>query len=438
MIVPVVITGLVLFPVLLWIIFPSEDLVPHSIDIHVLPERKFSSDSTESEKIGCDPAAPHNAGVHTGANGDIEAGKEAEDEIDPSIDLRAILHPVLDRPAAIFCLVLFIITLAVLLATNAAGLGVQVYAITVPAAFVMLCRDAIDDWFFRPKKNVQVDTEGKIINQGVEDLVGEEEKGRRLSTDYENEKGSSTAGGTLRHNTNASTSTAVSSPTLHGDMSEGDPALSSSLVLEHCDEPGYMGPHSREGEREPTMSSSEGNIANMNIPAITIQNASSIALSHKNDTHSFHSSIPRPSASLSPSPSRTLSSGTPSDSKTPPSPSPSSSSLPPRPHSLVSAFSTLSHRASCAFPRSYSVLSQLPYPLLPFTFGMFILVQGLVTKGWVQIFANGWEGWVNVGGTTGAVFGMGLVSVLLCNVSPFLTSRFGFLVVTWAGAGGLN
>jgi len=68
------------------------------------------------------------------------------------------------------------------------------------------------------------------------------------------------------------------------------------------------------------------------------------------------------------------------------------------------------------FPRACTVISQLPFGLLPFTFGMFILVQGLVTKGWVQIFANGWQGWVNITGTLGAIGGMGLVSVLLCNV----------------------
>jgi hypothetical protein len=48
---------------------------------------------------------------------------------------------------------------------------------------------------------------------------------------------------------------------------------------------------------------------------------------------------------------------------------------------------------------------------------MFVLVQALVTKGWVPVFAYGWDHWVNKTGTVGAVGGMGFLSVILCNVS---------------------
>jgi Na+/H+ antiporter NhaD/arsenite permease-like protein len=43
------------------------------------------------------------------------------------------------------------------------------------------------------------------------------------------------------------------------------------------------------------------------------------------------------------------------------------------------------------FPTVTTVLSLLPYALLPFAFSMFVLVQGLVTKGWVAVFAYGWD-----------------------------------------------
>jgi hypothetical protein len=43
------------------------------------------------------------------------------------------------------------------------------------------------------------------------------------------------------------------------------------------------------------------------------------------------------------------------------------------------------------FPTVTEVLKLLPYALLPFAFSMFILVQGLVSKGWVAVFAYGWD-----------------------------------------------
>ncbi|KAF2494337.1 hypothetical protein BU16DRAFT_489466 [Lophium mytilinum] len=67
------------------------------------------------------------------------------------------------------------------------------------------------------------------------------------------------------------------------------------------------------------------------------------------------------------------------------------------------------------FPTATTVLTHLPLALIPFAFSMFVLVQALVTKGWVQVFAYGWDHWVNKTGTVGAVGGMGFLSVILCN-----------------------
>lgn len=69
------------------------------------------------------------------------------------------------------------------------------------------------------------------------------------------------------------------------------------------------------------------------------------------------------------------------------------------------------------FPTTMTVFHHLPLPLVPFAFCMFVLVQALVTKGWVPVFAHGWDHWVEKTGTIGAIGGMGFVSVILCNVS---------------------
>jgi Na+/H+ antiporter NhaD/arsenite permease-like protein len=75
------------------------------------------------------------------------------------------------------------------------------------------------------------------------------------------------------------------------------------------------------------------------------------------------------------------------------------------------------------FPTAATVLSGLPFPLIPFAFCMFVLVQALVTKGWVPVFAHGWDAWVTKTGTVGAVGGMGFLAVILSNVHfpPFPT-----------------
>jgi Na+/H+ antiporter NhaD/arsenite permease-like protein len=69
------------------------------------------------------------------------------------------------------------------------------------------------------------------------------------------------------------------------------------------------------------------------------------------------------------------------------------------------------------FPTAMTVLALLPFALVPFAFCMFVLVQGLVTTGWVPVFAYGWDHWVEKTGTIGAIGGMGFLSVILCNVS---------------------
>ncbi|KAL1839150.1 hypothetical protein VTK73DRAFT_4113 [Phialemonium thermophilum] len=67
------------------------------------------------------------------------------------------------------------------------------------------------------------------------------------------------------------------------------------------------------------------------------------------------------------------------------------------------------------FPTVTAVVGHLPFALVPFAFAMFVLVQALVTKGWVPVFAYGWDHWVRKTGTFGCIGGMGFLSVILCN-----------------------
>lgn len=85
---------------------------------------------------------------------------------------------------------------------------------------------------------------------------------------------------------------------------------------------------------------------------------------------------------------------------------------------LVSLIANAWRWSQETFPTATTVLAHLPLPLVPFALCMFVLVQALVTKGWIPVFAFGWDHWVTKTGTVGAIGGMAFLSVILCNVSP--------------------
>ena len=72
------------------------------------------------------------------------------------------------------------------------------------------------------------------------------------------------------------------------------------------------------------------------------------------------------------------------------------------------------------FPTATVSLTNLHFALVPFAFSMFVLIQALVHKGWVPVFAHGWDHRVNKTGTVGSIFGMGFLSTILCNVSFYI------------------
>ncbi|CAL1712066.1 unnamed protein product [Somion occarium] len=82
---------------------------------------------------------------------------------------------------------------------------------------------------------------------------------------------------------------------------------------------------------------------------------------------------------------------------------------------LASFVHKCSLRLSAQFPTVSAVFPRLPIPVLPFAFLMFILIQGLSTKGWIELFSTWWAAWVKQTGPLGAVGGMAFISCLLCN-----------------------
>jgi len=67
-------------------------------------------------------------------------------------------------------------------------------------------------------------------------------------------------------------------------------------------------------------------------------------------------------------------------------------------------------------PTVYSVTTRLPWPLLPFAFSFFILVESLSSSGWISVWA-GWMAKVVQNSDVVAIFFVGWICILLCNVS---------------------
>lgn len=85
---------------------------------------------------------------------------------------------------------------------------------------------------------------------------------------------------------------------------------------------------------------------------------------------------------------------------------------------LGTLVSTICH-LNRVFPTVTYVFTRLPFPLLPFAFGMFILVQTLSHVGFINIMAGG-LGQVCSSGPAGCAIFLSTLGVILCNVSKFL------------------
>lgn len=147
------VTGIVLFPFLLWIVFPYESLIPSSISLHELSQE-------EREKKPVNPNIPY-------AGGSID-----DDEVDVDSEekrnklLGEIMNPFLDKGGAGFGAGIMAVTLVTILALNAAAESIghhPVFYITLPAAFITFCWDVGYGWKHRHETR-EIAQEGRINN----------------------------------------------------------------------------------------------------------------------------------------------------------------------------------------------------------------------------------------------------------------------------------
>lgn len=361
MIVPVVVTAIVLFPFLLYILFADTSLIPVSIKMHELSEEA-------KLRKPVNPNIPH-------ARGNAEEEEEMNNENGKTLSLEEIMNPFLDKKGAGFGALIMAATLVTLLALNAAsnsGHERPVYWVTLPAAFVMFCFDIMMGWFHRHETR-------EIAARGRQEIeVARTERWRRESAKNtpkqlaldENDDPSEQTG--ARQGDEISLGAAASAIDMKTPTEDAQTPLSTSGLTEKERFPDIPPPGvaSLDESQKLALASSPEPLDQPPSDAVDAEKRFSIYSSHEQE-----------------------------------------------PTTLWSLAARSYRWLQETFPTVTVVVSHMPFPLVPFALAMFVLVQALVTKGWVPVFAHGWDHWVTKTGTVGAIGGMAFISVILCNVS---------------------
>ncbi len=384
MVVPVVVTAVLLFPFLLFFVFNDESLVPKRITFHELPEE-------DRVKKPVDLKIPFASGMD---------GEEDEDSPGKNMQLlRSVFNPFLDRASAVFGGVIMASTVILLLVLNAVFLekgGNNDYWTALPAAFVLFCWDLAWGWRFRHERR-EISRRGRqeVERQRAEraeqiyafEESEKQEKQEKQEEEEEEEEHQDLMLATNTQNDACSPDTTISPTVQEQAETSGDSDKDNTTAANNI---------------QPTTTNDDNPLPNPNHqpdPAII---------------YPIPSNTTEPGTGILPNqPQRALTLTNRSSISLPPS---SSKPLPNHPKTFLSLLHTIHNWTQETFPTTTSALSHLPYALVPFSFSMFILVEGLVHSGWIPVFAYGWDRWVARTGTVGSVFGMGVLGVVLSNV----------------------
>lgn len=370
MIVPVVVTAIVLFPILLYIIFADESLIPFSIKMHELSEEAKA-------KKPINPNIPHGRGT------DEEEEDNLASKHGKLLSLEEIMNPFLDKGGAWFGAVIMSVSLVTLVALNAANQKIgehPVFYVTLPAAFVMFCWDVAFGWSNRHETR-EIARKGRqeVEYARVERAIREEEA-KRLA--LEREERDAIAADEPAAQRNSSEARSQSQRGVSGDNSK----KSADEIIPTAGSTRTNTPDEKQEMARTDSNHPPQGLSGM-IPSGDTDEKKPVSISERE--MDLERRISREIALRQER-------GRPT---------------------VVSKIADGYRWSQETFPTVTAVVAHLPFALVPFAFSMFVLVQALVTKGWVSVFAYGWDHWVNKTGTVGAIGGMGFLSVILCNVS---------------------
>ena len=333
-------------------------------DPKLIPQSIKMHELSEEERAK-QPVNPNIPFASKDAKADSDTNNAEETQL---LSLEEIMNPFLDKRGAAFGGVIMAATLITVLAINAASQSTgehPVFYVTLPAAVVMFCWDIAFGWLHR-KSTREIARKGRReFEQAQADRAKERELQERSpeilaqSQDALNDGSADTITDEKQTFASEKAMKPVQSATIVGASASS----SDSAVLE---------PRKPHGEREYEAKGSP------EFPSTAEAKEEGPSNSRQGETSS---------------------------------------------RTTVSSLIADGYRyCQETFPTATAVFMHLPFKLVPFAFAMFVLVQALVTKGWIPVFAHGWDHWVDRTGTVGAIGGMGFISVILCNVSNASTS----------------
>lgn len=375
MIVPVIVTAIVLFPFLLYIVFADESLIPFSIKMHELPEEM-------KQKKPVNPNIPHARG-----NAEEEVADLANDEKGKLLSLEEVMNPFLDKGGAAFGAVIMAATLVTLLALNASSASSgehPVFWVTLPAAVVMFCWDVAFGWYHRHEtRDIARKGREEVENARAERAIREKEEARRLALQQD---------GCVATAGDEYALTQMHSPEAQQQGQNGGVGGNNNIAIADDQRPQVF-------DGTSTFPPNVGCLPPSTPALLVCKNREDTSSGEMDDEKLGADEAKREIDHRK----RIMHEKELRHARGRPT--------------LVSAVADAYTWSQETFPTVTAVLAHLPFALVPFAFSMFVLVQALVTKGWVQVFASGWDHWVEKTGTIGSIGGMGFLSVILCNVS---------------------
>ncbi|KAH8903933.1 hypothetical protein BR93DRAFT_930526 [Coniochaeta sp. PMI_546] len=377
-IVPIVVTVIILFPFLLYVVFADESLIPPAITMHELSEEAKA-------KKPVNPNIPNARGIA----GEEEA-RSPGNGCGNTLSLEEIMNPFLDKGGAAFGAVIMAATLITVLAINAASQSDNehpVSYVTVPAAFIMLCWDLGFGWYHRHETR-------EIARRGREEV--EHARAWRLTKEEAELEGDSSnrSRGAAQNTDSESTCKKSYSPGLLEAEANKQKATETDKAGDGARHIYPTAKFSQETLEHPFPTALPKHRSTWSSPGIVS------ALQERQG--SVQDEIPTGAS--------------PREGFEAPAISEVYGKRRPK-ATLVSLVSDAYRWSQETFPTATAVMAHLPFALVPFAFAMFVLVQALVTKGWVDVFAYGWDHWVQKTGTVGSIGGMAFLSVILCNFS---------------------
>jgi Na+/H+ antiporter NhaD/arsenite permease-like protein len=360
-IVPVVVTAIALFPLLTDFVFGDESLIPLKIEMHQLPPEEMA-------KKPVNPNIPDaRVYVEEGEEGNNNYRQRIPAERELILSLAEIVNPFLDRKGAAFGAIIISTSLVTLLALNAADHNANqhsLYWVTLPAAFTMFFWDIASGWCGRNETR-EIARKGrheKELARAEQILRGEREAQleRQTIPEEEGRDGVAFAAG-----------------------DDDDLVISSNPPINEIEEMDKMPGGERENEELPEdyLMGRWENEEMARREQLSREVALQVGWSRKRGQKKTLVQV------------------------------------------ITELYDDLLRWSQETLPTATAVITHLPFALVPFILSMFILVQGLVARRWVLVFAYGWDHWVNKTGTIGAIGGMGFLSIILCNVSFHLTDH---------------